>query len=73
MTLEMHYREKYEDGKAEGMQKGIEKGMQKGKAEGMQSEKLATVKRLLEMGILSLEEIARATGLTLERVKEMAR
>ena len=61
MTLEMHYREKYEDGKAEGMQKGKE------------SEKLATVKRLLEMGILSLEEIARATGLTLERVEEMAR
>ena len=52
-----------EKGRAEGMAKGMAKGMEKGRAE----ERLATAKRLLDMG-LSAEQVAQGSGLPLNEV-----
>ena len=46
------------------------KGMAKGRAEGMAKEKLATVRRLLSMG-LSDEQVSTATELPLEEIQKM--
>ena len=40
--------------------------------EGIEYEKLETARRLIELGKLSLEDIAVGTGLPLEKVKEIA-
>lgn len=40
--------------------------------EGIEYEKLETARRLIELGKLSLEDIAVGTGLSLEKVKEIA-
>ena len=40
--------------------------------EGIEYEKLETARRLIELGKLSLEDIAAGTGLLLEKVKEIA-
>ncbi len=53
-----------------GMAKGMAKGMEKGMAKGMEKEKLATVRRLLSMG-LSDEQVSTATELPLEEIQKM--
>lgn len=55
-----------EKGRAEGMAKGMAKGMEKGRAE----ERLATAKRLLDMG-LSAEQVAQGSGLPLNEVMKL--
>jgi len=54
-------------GEMKGEKKGLAKGIEKGKSE----EKIATAKNLLSMGLLSLEQIAQATGLTLNEIKAL--
>ena len=56
MTLQMHYQEKYE----QGLEQGVEQ------------EKEKTVRRLIELGKFSFEEIATITALSVEKVKEIA-
>lgn len=56
MTLQMHYEEKYEQGLAQGLQQGVAE----------------TALRMIEDGKLSIDEIARYSGLTPEQVKELA-
>ncbi|RGW69700.1 hypothetical protein DWV60_04370, partial [Segatella copri] len=51
-------------------QKGMEKGMEKGRAEGKHEANTETAQRLLAMG-LSAEQVAKATQLPLEIIKNL--
>lgn len=59
-----------EKGLAEGREKGLAEGMAKGLAKGMAEEKLATAKRLLDMG-LDIQQTAKGTGLSIEEVEKL--
>ena len=52
-------------------QKGIEKGMKQGREEGKHEANTATAQRLLAMG-LSAEQVAKATQLPLEIIKNLS-
>ena len=52
-------------------QKGMEKGMEKGRAEGKHEAITETAQRLLAMG-LSAEQVAKATQLPLEIIKNLS-
>ena len=52
-------------------QKGMEEGMEKGRAEGKHEANTETAQRLLAMGI-SAEQIAKATQLPLEIIKNLS-
>ena len=60
-----------EEGIAEGMEMGIRQGMEKGKAEGKHEANTETAQRLLAMG-LSAEQVAKATQLSLEIIKNLS-
>ena len=57
-------------GKQEGLAEGMEKGMEKGRAEGKHEANTETAQRLLAMG-LSAEQVAKATQLPLEIIKNL--
>ena len=59
-----------QEGLAEGMEKGMAKGMEKGRAEGKHEANTETAQRLLAMG-LSAEQVAKATQLSLEIIKNL--
>ena len=54
-----------------GMEKGMEKGIEKGRAEGKHEANTETAQRLLAMGI-SAEQVAKATQLPLEIIKDLS-
>ena len=54
-----------------GMEKGMEKGIEKGRAEGKHEANTETAQRLLAMG-LSAEQVAKATQLPLEIIKNLS-
>ena len=56
---------------AEGMEKGMKEGMEKGRAEGKHDANTETAQRLLAMG-LSAEQVAKATQLSLEIIKNLS-
>ena len=58
-------------GIAEGMELGMKQGMEKGKAEGKHEANTETAQRLLAMG-LSAEQVAKATQLPLEIIKNLS-
>ena len=60
-----------QEGLAEGMEKGMKKGMEKGRAEGKHEANTETAQRLLAMG-LSAEQVAKATQLSLEIIKNLS-
>ena len=60
-----------EKGIAEGLEMGMKQGMEKGKAEGKHEANTETAQRLLAMG-LSAEEVAKATQLPLEIIKNLS-
>ena len=64
MTYEMRMKDLRDEAHAEGKAEGKAKGLAEGKAK----EKNATAKRLLSMG-LSVEDIAKATSLSVEQVE----
>ena len=64
MTYEMRMKDLRDEAHAEGLAEGKAKGLAEGKAK----EKNATAKRLLSMG-LSVEDIAKATSLSVEQVE----
>ncbi len=70
MTFEMLMEEKFEDGVEKGIAQGIKKGREEGIEQGAYKNKLETAKKLLTMS-LSLEKIAKATGLPLKTVMEL--
>ena len=63
--------DRYQKGKEEGKEEGIAEGIEKGRAEGKYEANTETAQRLLAMG-LSAEEVARATQLPLEIVKNLS-
>ena len=64
-------REDIAEGKEIGMKEGMEKGMEKGRAEGKHEANTETAQRLLAMG-LSAEQVAKATQLPLEIIKNLS-
>ena len=72
MTYEMRMKDLRDEAHAEGLAEGKAQGLAEGKAEGLAEgkaeEKIATTKRLLSMG-LSVEDIAKATSLSIEQVE----
>ena len=72
MTYEMRMKDLRDEAHAEGLAEGKAQGLAEGKAEGLAEgkakEKTATAKRLLIMG-LSVEDIAKATSLSVEQVE----
>ena len=64
MTYEMRMKDLRDEAHTEGLAEGKAQGLAEGKAK----EKNATAKRLLSMG-LSVEDIAKATSLSVEQVE----
>lgn len=62
--------EKLQAERAEGFTEGVEHGIEKGIERGTSKEKIATVKRLEEMG-LPIEQIAKGSGLPVEEVQKI--
>ena len=54
-----------------GMEKGMKKGREEGRAEGKHEANTETAQRLLAMG-LSAEQVAKATQLSLEIIKNLS-
>ena len=61
----------YQKGKEKGKEEGIAEGMERGKAEGKHEANTETAQRLLAMG-LSAEQVAKATQLPLEIIKNLS-
>ena len=61
----------YQKGKEKGKEEGIAEGMEKGRAEGKHEANTETAQRLLTMG-LSAEQVAKATQLPLEIIKNLS-
>ena len=61
----------YQKGKEKGKEEGIAEGMEKGRAEGKYEANTETAQRLLAMG-LSAEQVAKATQLPLEIIKNLS-
>ena len=61
----------YQKGKEKGKEEGIAEGMEKGRAEGKHEANTETAQRLLAMGI-SAEQVAKATQLPLEIIKDLS-
>ena len=59
------------EGIAEGKEIGMKEGMEKGRAEGKHEANTETAQRLLAMG-LSAEQVAKATQLSLEIIKNLS-
>ena len=62
-----------EQGMAKGRAEGLEQGMQKGVAKGKHETQEYVVINMLKDGELALDKIAKYSGLTLKRVKELAK
>ena len=62
--------EAYEDGLSKGLQQGMSQGISQGIKQGAYQEKLETAKNFLSMG-LSIEQISRGTGLSLETLQQL--
>ena len=61
----------YQKGKEKGKEEGIAEGMEKGRVEGKHEANTETAQRLLAMG-LSAEQVANATQLPLEIIKNLS-
>ncbi len=61
---------KYEDGLEEGEVKGIKKGREEGIKEGIQKGREEIATNLKSLG-MSLTDIAKATGLTIEEIEQL--
>ena len=73
-TSKMAYRDiknSVDTAKREGKQEGLAEGMEKGRAEGKHEANTETAQRLLAMG-LSAEQVAKATQLPLEFIKNLS-
>jgi len=78
---ELFYAEKkgLEKGLEKGIEKGLEKGLEKGRKEGLekgrtegeQKKAIKTAKNLLSMDVLTTEQIAQATGLSMKQIQKL--
>ena len=60
------------EGKAEGRAEGRAEGKAEGQAEGREKAQLENAARMLKLNLLTYEQIAECTGLTVEKVLELA-
>ncbi|MEG3081811.1 hypothetical protein R3F64_18315 [Halomonas sp. 5021] len=60
-----------EKGRLEGLQEGLQEGRQEGLQEGQLEAKCSTARNLLALGVLSNEQIADVTGLTVEDIAQL--
>ena len=60
----------FAEGIKQGIERGIEQGIERGFADGSYQNKLETAKNLIAMN-LPIENIAQATGLSIEEVKAL--
>jgi len=60
-----------EEGIAIGEKRGIDVGRAEGREEGKAEEKHAMARNLLAMGILTIEQISQATGLTVDEIEKL--
>ena len=67
---EQGIKEGKEQGIKEGKEQGIKEGMEKGKEQGKKEEKIGIAKNLLSIN-LPLEQIAVATGLSVDEIKSI--
>ncbi len=61
----------YNDGLYNSEQRGLEKGLRQGRQEGAQQKAIEAATNLLKMKLLTVEQIAQAQGLTVEKVLEL--
>ena len=64
MTLLMRDREKYNEGKAEGIAVGKAEGIAVGKAEGLSEGKIMMLLSLVDDGIIDMQEAIKRSGLS---------
>ena len=62
--------EAYEDGLSKGISQGIKQGISQGISQGAYEKAIETAKNFLSMG-LSIEQIARGTGLSQETIQQL--
>jgi len=60
-----------EQGLEQGLEKGLEQGLEKGLEKGRQEKAEQTALNLLKIGVLTKEQIAEVTGLSLDRVESL--
>ena len=60
-----------QEGREEGERKGREEGLMEGERKGREEERLSIAKSLLSAGVPA-ETVAKATGLSLETVRDLA-
>ena len=70
-TAECDYNTKMANAVKQGIQQGIQQGLAKGIEQGLQQKAVETAVNLLEMHIISDEQIAQSTGLTIKKVQEL--
>ena len=61
-----------EIGRKDGIEIGRKDGIEIGRKDGIEKGKLETAINLLSLGVISKENIAKATGFTIEKIKEIA-
>ena len=61
-----------EEAEIRGLESGMQRGMEQGLQRGIQQKAVETAINFLKMKVLSCEQIAQGTGLSLEEVQELA-
>ena len=62
----------YEEGRTEGIALGISQGISQGIAQGAEQKAIETARNFLNEG-LSIEQVARCTGLSMSTVEQLAK
>ncbi len=70
-TLQTAEKKGFVEGMEKGIEKGMAKGIEKGLAEGQRKANEDMARKLKSMGVLSAEQIAAATGLTIDEIKSL--
>ena len=69
-AMDYHHRLGIEEGFQKGLEEGMEKGREEGKEEGRAEAFLSAAHKLIEMGF-SIQDVAKATGLSEQQVREL--
>ena len=70
-TLQTAEKKGRAEGLAEGIEKGLAEGIEKGLAEGQRKANEDMARKLKSMGVLSAEQIAETTGLSVEEIEKL--
>lgn len=71
MTEEEDRRKRHNTEMSLARKKGLEEGRKEGLNQGIEQKSLEVAKSLLSMGVNTIEQIAKATGLSVEAVKKL--